>query len=166
MHDGVHITLEQLPDSDTELIPLHARLNENWTQREYELIREPYTQLIPRGTWHNESRTQTNHEIPEHVQNQVDEFFRLLPPSTSPTPYPVFWTQNVLVGRNNSRPTSANQTLQMLPPFPMNVRNEEPSSRTYESQIQMGAATASPSMNANANADEEIDLELRLGRSQ
>ncbi|WVZ26405.1 hypothetical protein V8G54_004949 [Vigna mungo] len=177
MHDGVHIILQQLHDSDTELIPLSDdRLNETWAQREYEPIHEPHTQPIPRGTWRNQSSTQRDHQIPEHVQNQVDEFFRLLPPSTSPTPYPVFWTQNILVPRsasNNSRPVRANRTMQMLSPVPINVPNQRTRrSRTYESQIQRGAATASPSINANANANanadahEEIDLELRLGRSR
>jgi len=55
-------------------------------------------------------------------------------------------------------PITVNPTLQLFTP----VTYGETSSSTFESQIQMGDATASPSM----NVDEEIDLELRLGRSQ
>jgi len=101
--------------------------------------------------------------VPEHVQNQVDEFFSLLPPSDYAGQYPRFWFGDIVVGPSASNNSSADQTLQMLP---VNVPNEEAGGSTYESQIQMGAATATPSMNANADADEEIDLELRLGRSQ
>lgn len=71
MHDGVHITLQQLPDSDPELIPLSDRLNETWTQREYELIHEPHPQLIPRGTWRNESSTQRDRDQFVSISNNL-----------------------------------------------------------------------------------------------
>ncbi|KAK7346262.1 hypothetical protein VNO80_20777 [Phaseolus coccineus] len=149
--DGVHVILEPVPE-----IPRRAMLNETWTQREYELINEPNRQVIPRGIWLNESWTQRQHQIPEQVQNHVAEFYRQL--SSAPT-YPMSRNQNTLVARSasNSMPV-VNQTLQLFTP----VTSGEANSSTYESQIQMGGATASPSM----NPDEEIDLELRLGRSQ
>jgi len=47
MLDRDHFILESIPESNTDLIPNGVRLNETWTQREYELIDEPNRQLIP-----------------------------------------------------------------------------------------------------------------------
>jgi len=63
MHDGVHFTLEQIPDSEADLLPFNPMLHEAWTQRDYELVHEPYTHLIPRGNWLNESLTLRQHQF-------------------------------------------------------------------------------------------------------
>ncbi|KAL9327216.1 hypothetical protein ACSQ67_007861 [Phaseolus vulgaris] len=97
-------------------------------------------------------------EIPEHVQNHVVEFRRQLS-SSSPT-YPL--SQNRALGGSISPQTRCPSPLTRHRNSSHLSHMEKLASSTFESQIQMGDATASPSM----NVDEEIDLELRLGRSR